>query len=258
MSENETATARKFGWRSVVVGVTVALILGFWAAGLVRFLTPEDLYARLDRALTKDESVIPLYTLMETEFPEEYAAFRDSMVAEYEAGAGDDEMAPAAHAFMREFVTSSLGDIARAPDEELGAVFDSSHAVTMALADQSSYLCAAFGAGALPPDTAIADADLEDALIAMGIANLHAIAAGRDNPVQRQELQQDEVQLLFERLLEQGLSQWEANAVLTGVPINRLPSSRQCEISLALHSAVKSLPADSASRVIAAMFGSRS
>ena len=252
MAYGEEGVGSKLQRISVFAGIAVLLaILGLALYGFMRWSDPDE---RIELALHTDPQAAPLYDIMRTEMPEEYAGFRAEMVRMTESGMSEREVAAAGHQYMMQVILSNAQHIASAPEDELYDVIDARLAVAQALARENTGLCATFAVSVLPPGMQVSGTAI-DAILQSGIANVRAIAAGRRDPHPREAPTQQDIDLYFAALLDEGLGQGGAVGVIEGTGLEALSTEEQCAMGQAAYAALDRLPQDTMERLAAALAG---
>ena len=138
----------KLKWGLILAGGPLLLLAGVGSfAAYVG--TPEE---QFDKMVDADASVRPLMGAIRKHFPDEYAAFRRTMLPQVERGATQEQLGSISAQFMRGFNERHRWEVARAPDAELKTFMAAQLATFEKLSAQSEQACGALAHGRSLPD----------------------------------------------------------------------------------------------------------
>ena len=231
-------------WAAVLVGGPLLLLIGVGAfASFVG--TPEQ---QFDRMAENEPEVKQLLGAMRQHFPDEYQAFRKTLIPHIERGAEPLAIRTASAAFMREFNTRHRYEVARAPDKELKAFFEAQLKMFEQVGKQSEALCGSIAQGrTMPPG--LHDKANAPLLGALSARFIEAAAAGRDNPSGRGGPTNADRMKLGVQLQTIGLRPDVRKLMEANRPPQLYDDGQMCNATLSVLRALARLPLDAALRI---------
>lgn len=230
------------------LAAALALAMPLAACDNSIFMSPE---AQLDAEIASDPGLAELYGVLEQEFPEDYAALRqtllDSMLEDRTGQAGYY----GGQTFMLQFMDRNMHHFGAAPQASLFEVrTESIRAIEMLAADGVG-LCARYTMSGLAHDDMPSNRT-ELQLSRLTVAQIRAMAAGRDNPVERMEATEADWNAYADMMAQNGMSDDEINAFfMGGTPLLSYPEETQCRVGQAIYKALEDLPDDASERLSA-------
>ncbi len=207
--------------------------------------TPEQ---QFDQMIDRDPATRPVMAAMRKHFPDEYAAFRRTMLPHVERGAPQEQIAAFSSDFMQAFTSRHRWEVARAPDAPLTAFMAAQLATFEKLSAQSQQACGAlaFGRGLLP---GAANKDNAALLGTLSVRFIEAAAAGRDDASGRSAASTADRQQLGQKLLAAGLRGDVRRLMERDAPPVAYTEDQMCYLSLSILRALTKLPPPVALRV---------
>jgi hypothetical protein len=236
-----------------VFGAVVGLFLGkmAWEAFQNR---PGKLEAEFEATAQNDPTMGPMFQAFRQYFPNDYAALKAEMVAQYRAGASPATLNLLGFNRMAAFRKAHVRDLAQAPSAELEAFRKGQAALMNGLAAESTTMCAQYAFATIQPGNRPSP-KVQKLLADVNTVQFRAIAAGRKTPAKREldALSQADSTALVAEMKRAGLSDRQLAAFLDGSAVRSLSEADQCRAGVILTETLARLPTDRAERVLAVM-----
>ena len=235
------------------VGTGALAAIALFSLPACDLLAPPTAEEQFEQAIGEDSDFSAMYDVMKEEFPDDYARFRDEMVALLETSDNPRDGFNTARDFMLGFIAANAADFRAAPTPVLLETRDANIALMEMLAEQDDRLCGNFAMRGLQfGDEPVGEA--KEQLGRVTAMQLSTIAAGRKNPTQRSEPTQGDVDALIAALERQGMSKDEVDTFLMGtLPFQGLPPVEECRLGVTVYGALADVPDDASARLSAIM-----
>ncbi len=252
----ERSATEKLGGVLLVMGIIIAIRLA-WSMGLFEELVmsndPDAIAERLEEEMLEEPVFAAMYGTMQAEFPEDYERFKDTMVEVVQDRGSSTDAFNAGKRFMQLFMQRNAEQFRSAPTPALLAARDASISTINLLALEGDSLCAHCAMSGLNPGDRPSPQALREAGEATS-AVLLAVAAGRDNPVERGDPTEADINAYVDALSRLGMSDARIDDFLQGAfALMRESDAVQCEEGLRVYRALAQLPDESAARISAVM-----
>lgn len=249
-SARNRSTARILG---TLIAVVAGLFLGkiAWDAFEKR---PGKVEAEFETQVQNDPAMGPMFQAFRQHFPNDYAALKAELVAQYRAGATPASLNLLGFNRMAAFRKAHVRELALAPAAELAAFRQSQSALMHGLAAESPKICAQYTFATIQPGNTPSP-KVQKLLADIGAAQFRAIAAGQKTPAKRDvdTLSQADSEALVAQMKRAGISDPQLAAFLDGSGARSLGEADQCRVGVILTEALAGLPAEQADRVLAVM-----
>ncbi|MEL1250730.1 hypothetical protein [Aurantiacibacter gilvus] len=212
------------------------------------FMSPEE---RLDEEIAADPALAQLYSTLEEEFPEDYSALRQTLLDSLETDRSGQSGYYGAQSFMLQFMSRNLHHFAASPQEHLFEVREHSIRAMEMVASEGQGMCARYTMSGLAHDDVLSSRT-EMQLSRLTVAQVRAMAAGRDHPVKRGEATEADWDAYARKLQENGMTAEEVDAFFYGgAGLLGLSEAAQCRLGRAIYNALADLPDDVSERLSA-------
>lgn len=254
--DEEPAAEKVWGMVArAAIGLVAALVVGGLVSGGFGYFgqsrVPTEI--ELESQLLNDSNFGELYVVLKEEFPEDYGRFKTEMISVVQRGGDSSEGFDMGRRFIRQFLVAHRSEFTRSPEAELLRARDLNIRTIELLAGESDELCAHFAMSGLRQDDRPSSRTLKR-MAQAGVAQLRAIAAGRDNPTPRDEPTEQDSNQFIASLSSAGLTDAEIDMFLAGGPaLEAQPIDRQCEMGLALYRGLADVPPAASARLSAAL-----
>lgn len=240
-----------------ILGTLIAVVAGFflgkiaWDAFEKR---PGNVEAEFESQVQNDPAMGPMFQAFRQHFPNDYAALKAEMAAQYRAGASPATLNLLGFNRMTAFRKAHVRELALAPAPELAAFRTSQAALMHGLAAESTKMCAQYTFSTIQPGSTPSP-KLQKLLADIGKVQFEAIAAGQKTPARRNldTLSQADSEALVAQMKRAGLSDRQLAAFLDGTAAQSLSEADQCRTGVILTESLARLPAEQADRVLAVM-----
>lgn len=230
------------------LAAALALAVPLAACDSSAFMSNED---QLDAEIASDPGLAELYGAIEEEFPEDYAALRQTLLDSMQTDRSGQSGYYGAQNFMLQFMARNLHHFAAAPQEDLFDVREHSIRAMAMVASEGQGMCARYTMSGLAHDDFLS-ARTEMQLSRLTVAQVRAMAAGRDNPVERGEATEADWDAYARQLQANGMTADEVDAFFYGgAALMGLSEGAQCRLGQAIYSALEDLPDDTSERLSA-------
>lgn len=230
------------------LAAALALAVPLSACDSSVFMSNED---QLDAEIASDPGLAELYAALEEEFPEDYAALRQTLLDSMQTDRSGQSGYYGAQDFMLQFMTRNMHHFAAAPREDLFAVRAHSVRAMEMVASEGQGKCARYTMSGLAHDDVLSNRT-EMQLSRLTVAQVRAMAAGRDNPVERGEATEADWDAYASSLQANGMTADEVDAFFYGgAPLLSLSEDAQCRLGRAIYSALEDLPDEASERLSA-------
>lgn len=231
------AAAIHFAWKSDFVG------------NLTGRNSPAAVAEQVEGALRSTPETEALYTVMERRFPQDYAGLVQTVTAAATASRDADAVAVEGNRYMDAFFVANVPNLQRAPDSAINALRDSAIRVIAQLAAKDVALCARFAMAGLRPGD-VTSPDLQALLNATVLAQVSAMADGRDTPTDRTQPSEADLAAYATALDRRGMSPAHVNGLLAGDgSLLRENVDDQCQVGVKTYQGLADLPADRSARI---------
>lgn len=245
---DEDKPSAKVG-RVLAFGVALLIASNVGRAIFGGGLSAEQAY---EQEVAQSSVLGPLFFVFKDRFPEDHARFKAEVVAKLKAGATNAEIKAFSFNWMRAFMTSHKGDIAKAPDPNLVKFAQAQSRVAQALKVDSTAMCAHFVMSGLAQSDQPNDASAR-ALSDLVTAQLEASAAGLADPHVRDTstMSKPDAVALVTKMRSMGASESEIAILGSSTGLSAETPEVQCSIGSRMIEAAAALPSEQAARIAA-------